>query len=101
MTTMMTELPTARRELRGCLRIALWDGVTRLYLLDARDFAATTSPEVAYDARIHTAYLLSLQGHRPEWLAQHLDLPLEAVLAVAEHAGRFGPAGPGTLPPRH
>jgi hypothetical protein len=101
MSTLMIDQPTAVPQLRGCLRIALWDGVTRLYLLDARDFAATTSPEVVYDARIHTAYLLSLQGHRPEWLAQHLDLPLAAVLGIAEHADRFGPAGPGTPPPRH
>ncbi|GAA1984703.1 hypothetical protein [Kitasatospora viridis] len=84
---------------RGCLRLTLRDGAARLYLLDARDFAATTSPEVAYDARIHTAYLLAVQGHRPEWLAQHLDLPVDAVRRIAEHAAQFGPAGPGTRPP--
>jgi hypothetical protein len=73
--------------------------VQRLYLLDPRDFATTTSPEVAYDARVHTAYLLTLQGHRPEWLAQHLDLPPSAVHHIAEHARRSGPEGPGSLPP--
>ncbi|MGF1428666.1 hypothetical protein [Kitasatospora sp. LaBMicrA B282] len=84
---------------RGCLRLVLGDGVPRLYLLDPRDFAATTSPEVAYDARVHTAYLLTLQGHRPEWLAQHLDLPAVAAHRIADHARRCGPRGSGELPP--
>lgn len=85
---------------RGCLRLTLDDGISRLYLLDARDFATTTSPEVAYDARVHTAYLLTLQGHRPEWLGRHLDLPTVATSRIAEHAERSGPEGPGTMPPR-
>ena len=84
---------------RGCLRLTLHDGVSRLYLLDARDFTATTSPEVAYDARVHAAYVLALQGHRPEWLAQHLDLPLPAAGGIAAQAALSGPDGPGTMPP--
>lgn len=68
--------------------------------MDARDFAATTSPDVAYDARVHAAYLLALQGHRPEWLAQHLDLPASATAGIAKQAESSGPDGPGTMPPR-
>lgn len=91
--------PPVTGTVRGCLRLALRDGVQRLYLLDPRDFAATTSPEVAYDARVHAAYLLTLQGHRPEWLAQHLDLPVAAVHHIAAQAWDCGPEGPGPLPP--
>ena len=89
---------------RGVLTLALHDGVERLYLLDPRDFAATTSPQVAYDARVHAAYILATQGHRPEWLAPHLDLPLTATRAVCAHAEQHEPHGPregtGELPQR-
>ncbi|MFJ9846716.1 hypothetical protein ACIRYZ_41045 [Kitasatospora sp. NPDC101155] len=85
--------------LRGCLWLTLHDGVDRLYLLNHRDFATTTSPDVAYDARVHTAYVLTLQGHRPDQLAQHLNLPDAATRAIAEHAERSGPTGPATEPP--
>ncbi|MEY9943089.1 hypothetical protein [Kitasatospora sp. GAS1066B] len=74
--------------------------MSRLYLLDPNDFATTTSPEVAYDARVQTAYLLSLQGHHADWLAPYLDLPAEAARTIAEHAERSGPAGPAARPPR-
>ncbi|MFI9274515.1 hypothetical protein ACIGXM_27965 [Kitasatospora sp. NPDC052896] len=79
---------------RGSLRLTLHDGTPRRYLLDARDFAATTSPDVAYDARVHTAYLLAMQGHRAPWLAQHLDLPSTAAHAIAERAARSGTGQP-------
>ncbi|MEY9844716.1 hypothetical protein [Streptacidiphilus sp. MAP5-3] len=78
----------------GTLRLALHDGVERVYLLDPHDFAATTSAEVAYDARVHAAYILAAQGHRPEWLAPHLDLPLSAARAICARAERHGPRGP-------
>ncbi|MGK4579535.1 hypothetical protein [Kitasatospora sp. HPMI-4] len=84
---------------RGYLRLTLQDGTPRLYLLDHRDFAATTSPEVAYDARVHTAYQLLLQGHRPEEIAERLALPAAAAQRIAEHAERSGPNGPGNRPP--
>jgi hypothetical protein len=80
---------------RGVLTLALHDGIERRYLLDPRDFAATTSPHVAYDARVHAAYILASQGHRPEWLAPHLDLPLAATRAICARAERHGPNGPG------
>lgn len=83
---------------RGVLTLALHDGVERQYLLDPRDFAATTSPLVAYDARVHAAYILAIQGHRPEWLAPHLDLPLAATHAISRHADRHGPNGPANVP---
>ncbi|SEK52655.1 hypothetical protein [Streptacidiphilus jiangxiensis] len=83
---------------RGVLRLALRDGVERAYLLDPRDFAATTSPDIAYDARVHAAYILALQGHRPAWLAQHLDLPLPAADAICAHAEAHGPDGPRNGP---
>ncbi|WP_329562375.1 hypothetical protein [Kitasatospora sp. NBC_01266] len=111
MTTLMSSRPTRRSgataatpapsgTVRGCLRLTLRDGVPQLYLLDPNDFATTTSTEVAYDVRVQTAYLLSLQGHRPDWLAQHLDLPTAAARTIAEHAELSGPAGPGVMPPR-
>jgi hypothetical protein len=82
----------------GILVLALRDGVERPYLLDPRDFATTTAPEVAYDARVHAAYILALQGHRPTWLAQHLDLPLRATDAICAHAEIHGPTGPQNGP---
>ena len=85
---------------RGLLPLTLHDGVRRLYALDARHFASTTSVEVVYDARVQTAYVLAEQGQRPEWLAEHLDLPRSAVEAIAGHAQRHGPTGPGDLPRR-
>lgn len=99
--TASTTAPSALSlPVRGCLRLTMQDGVSRLYLLDARDFAATTSPDVAYDSRVHAAYLLALQGHRPQWLAQHLDLPPSAADSIVEYAERSGPDGPCTMPPR-
>ncbi|WP_063770879.1 hypothetical protein [Streptacidiphilus neutrinimicus] len=82
----------------GVLSLTLSDGVERHYLLDPRDFAATTAPEVAYDARVHAAYILALQGHRPAWLAHHLDLPLPATDAICAHAEAHGPTGPRNGP---
>ncbi|MGW2250637.1 hypothetical protein ACWCXH_10590 [Kitasatospora sp. NPDC001660] len=93
-------LPADAPIVRGNLRLTLRDGTPRLYLLDHRDFAATTSPEVAYDARVQTAYLLALQGHGPDCLAQHLGLPVAAAESIAEHADRSGAPGPGNAVPR-
>ncbi|MEE1783706.1 hypothetical protein PUR71_12425 [Streptomyces sp. SP17BM10] len=86
----LAALPADAPIVRGRLRLTLHDGAPRLYLLDHRDFAATTSPDVAYDARVQTAYVFALQGHRPDCLAQHLGLPLAAAEAIAEHAARAG-----------
>ncbi|WP_063775029.1 hypothetical protein [Streptacidiphilus anmyonensis] len=84
----------------GVLDLTLHDGVERPYLLDPRDFAATTAPEVAYDARVHAAYILALQGHRPVWLAHHLNLPLPATDAICGHAEAHGSTGPQNGPVR-
>ncbi|MGF1425719.1 hypothetical protein [Kitasatospora sp. LaBMicrA B282] len=92
-------LPTAGGcEARGSLRLTLQDGIARRYLLDFRDFATTTSPDVAFDARVRTAYQLALQGHAPQWIADQLSLPTGAAHDIAANAARSGPAGPGHLP---
>lgn len=82
----LAALPADAPIVHGRLRLTLEDGTPRLYLLDPRDFAATTSPEVAYDARVQSAYVFALQGHGPDCLARHLGLPLAAAEAIAEHA---------------
>ncbi|MEU8516770.1 hypothetical protein AB0C76_35060 [Kitasatospora sp. NPDC048722] len=89
----LTARPADAPVVRGRLRLTLQDGTARLYLLDHRDFAATTSPDVAYDARVQTAYLFALQGHGPDCLARHLGLPPAAAEAIAAHAARSGSPG--------
>ncbi|MFE2408416.1 hypothetical protein ACFXDE_08740 [Kitasatospora sp. NPDC059408] len=91
-------LPADAPIVRGRLRLTLQDGTPRLYLLDHRDFAATTSPDVAYDARVQTAYLFALQGHGPDCLARHLGLPLTAAEAIAAHAARASAPGAAGAP---
>lgn len=93
-------LPADAPIVRGLLQLTLQDGVPRLYLLDHRDFSATTSPDVAYDSRVQTAYLLALQGHGPDRIAEHLGLPLAAVGLIAHHAARCGARGPRNTAPR-
>ncbi|MEV7026307.1 hypothetical protein [Kitasatospora sp. NPDC093558] len=87
----LAALPADAPIVRGRLRLTLQDGTPRLYLLDHRDFAATTSPDVAYDARVQTAYVFALQGHGPDCLARHLGLPLAAAEAITAHAARAVP----------
>ncbi|MER7844321.1 hypothetical protein ABTZ03_10300 [Kitasatospora sp. NPDC096077] len=92
-------LPADAPIVRGLLKLTLEDGTPRLYLLDHRDFSATTSPDVAYDSRVQTAYLLALQGHGPDRVAEHLGLPAAVTEVIAQHAARCGASGPGNTAP--
>ncbi|MBV2156536.1 hypothetical protein [Kitasatospora sp. SUK 42] len=61
------------------VRLALHDGVERDYRLDdpgacPRSGTPNTLAS-AYEPRVHLAYLLARQGHRPDWLARFADLP--------------------------
>ncbi|MFG2847243.1 hypothetical protein ACGF12_29330 [Kitasatospora sp. NPDC048296] len=72
------------------IRLALHDGVERAYRLDdpgaCPRSGTPNSPASAYEPRVHLAYLLARQGHRPDWLAAFADLPPAAAHRLAHAA---------------
>ncbi|MEV7602525.1 hypothetical protein AB0O91_34650 [Kitasatospora sp. NPDC089797] len=107
-TTRIHEVPLPRPAFHRCpsVRLTLHDGVERAYRLDdpgTCPYSGTAnSPASAYEPRVHLAYLLARQGHRPAWLARFADLPPAAAhrlaLAAARHraaaASATAPAAP-------
>ncbi|MEV7189726.1 hypothetical protein [Kitasatospora sp. NPDC093102] len=72
------------------VRLTLHDGVERAYRLDdpgicPRSGTPNTAAS-AYEPRVHLAYLLACQGHRPDWLAHSADLPEAAARILARAA---------------
>ncbi|MFI9724208.1 hypothetical protein ACIHFE_31960 [Streptomyces sp. NPDC052396] len=68
------------------VRLALHDGPERAYLLHDPRTCPTAAPGMAYDRRVHLAYVLAGQGHHARWLAQFAALPLAAAQRIAEAA---------------
>ncbi|MEZ0091986.1 hypothetical protein [Streptacidiphilus sp. EB129] len=67
------------------LWLTLQDGVRRQYLLDPAVEADPARPELRCDTRVQAAYVLARQGHRPTWLARHLNLPESAAREIGDH----------------
>ncbi|MGA5817634.1 hypothetical protein ACPC54_07215 [Kitasatospora sp. NPDC094028] len=72
------------------VRLALHDGVEREYRLDdpgsCPHSGTPNTPASAYEPRVHLAYLLACQGHRPDWLADFAELPPAAARRLAARA---------------
>ncbi|MEV5509014.1 hypothetical protein [Streptomyces orinoci] len=69
-----------------CVRLALYEGPERAYLLHDPQSCPAAASGAVYDRRVHLAYVLAGQGHRPHWLAQFTALPLAAAQRIAEAA---------------
>ncbi|MER7845146.1 hypothetical protein ABTZ03_14515 [Kitasatospora sp. NPDC096077] len=108
-TTLIHELPFQQPTFHRCpnIRLALHDGVERAYRLDdpgSCPYSGTAnSPASAYEPRVHLAYLLARQGHRPDWLARFADLPPAAAhrlaLAAAQHRAATASAAASVAAP--
>ncbi|MFB7911033.1 hypothetical protein [Kitasatospora sp. NPDC056076] len=85
------------------VRLALHDGVERAYRLDdpgsCPRSGTRNTPASAYEPRVHLAYLLARQGHRPDWLARFADLPPAAAHRIALAAARHRAAAATTPAP--
>ncbi|MFD9689193.1 hypothetical protein ACFXPX_21225 [Kitasatospora sp. NPDC059146] len=94
------------------VRLALHDGVERAYRLDdpgsCPRSGTRNTPASAYEPRVHLAYLLARQGHRPDWLAlpqppaggtPTADLPPAAAHRIALAAARHRAAAATTPAP--
>ncbi|MFD4395298.1 hypothetical protein [Kitasatospora sp. NPDC058397] len=79
------------------VRLALHDGVERNYRLDdpgvCPHSGTPNTRACAYEPRVHLAYLLARQGHRPDWLADFADLPPAAARRLSRAAARHRPHG--------
>ncbi|MFF2073833.1 hypothetical protein ACFVXG_03660 [Kitasatospora sp. NPDC058162] len=82
------------------VRLALHDGVERAYRLDdpgsCPHSGTRNTPASAYEPRVHLAYLLARQGHRPDWLARFADLPPAAAHRLAHAAAHHRAASAST-----
>ncbi|MEU6972661.1 hypothetical protein AB0A71_34075 [Kitasatospora aureofaciens] len=91
-TSVGTTIGTDTTPFHRCptVRLALHDGVERAYRLDDPGACplsgAPNTPASAYEPRVHLAYLLARQGHRPDWLARFADLPPAAAHRLAHAA---------------
>ncbi|WP_406194893.1 hypothetical protein OH807_06225 [Kitasatospora sp. NBC_01560] len=72
--------------------LALDDGIERSYRLDdpgTCPYSGTPNTVAsAYEPRVHLAYLLASQGHRPDWLARFANLPPAAAHRLTRAAAR-------------
>ncbi|MFC5724955.1 hypothetical protein ACFP1Z_32905 [Streptomyces gamaensis] len=87
----------ARTTERACahVHLALHDGVERDYLLDDPGERTPAGGErLAYEPRVHLAYILARQGHDARWLAEFADLPHDAAHRIAELAASPSANGP-------
>ncbi|MET9183231.1 hypothetical protein ABZX88_34225 [Kitasatospora aureofaciens] len=91
-TALGTTIGTDTTPFHRCpsVRLALHDGVERAYRLDDPGdcplSGTPNTPASAYEPRVHLAYLLARQGHRPDWLARFADLPPAAAHRLAHAA---------------
>ncbi|MDF2259396.1 hypothetical protein [Streptantibioticus ferralitis] len=70
------------------VRLALFDGVERDYLLDTPPSTATGFGGPVYDRLVHAAYVLARQGYDAHWLTRFAELPSTAARRITEAAAR-------------
>ncbi|WEB43616.1 hypothetical protein MOV08_32960 [Streptomyces yunnanensis] len=77
--------PNATGHICPRVRLALYDGTERDYLLDVPSTCPhPQGPHARYEPRVHLAYVLARQGHGAHWLARFTDLPLPAAERITE-----------------